>query len=145
MDNTVVRRLRSDDAKEVSRISSSITGRYSQKDFRSIIEKQAQSPYDASFVAERENQLAGFCLSYILPGSFGIEKSAWLALIAVSPDFMGQGIGKMLAKETLKHYKEQGVINVYASVKWDATDLLSFFKTLGFRRSDFINLYKELD
>jgi hypothetical protein len=33
----------------------------------------------------------------------------------------------------------------FASVRWDSVDFLSFFKTLDFDRSNFINLRKELD
>ncbi|PIP35560.1 MAG: GNAT family N-acetyltransferase, partial [Desulfobacterales bacterium CG23_combo_of_CG06-09_8_20_14_all_52_9] len=39
----------------------------------------------------------------------------------------------------------EGIHNVHTSVQWDSTDLLSFFKTLGFNRSNFINLSKTLD
>jgi N-acetylglutamate synthase-like GNAT family acetyltransferase len=58
---------------------------------------------------------------------------------------MGQGIGKRLADEIFKFCKEKGVTNVFTSVSWDSTDILSFFKTLGFNRSDFINLRKSLE
>jgi len=58
---------------------------------------------------------------------------------------MGQGIGRSLAKRIFKVYKEKGVTHVFTSVSWDSTDLLSFFKTLGFDRSNFINLRKTLD
>jgi ribosomal protein S18 acetylase RimI-like enzyme len=58
---------------------------------------------------------------------------------------MGRGIGESLAKEIFKIYKETGITSVYTSVRWDSTDLLSFFKTLGFDRSNFINLRKILD
>jgi len=57
---------------------------------------------------------------------------------------MGQSIGANLAEEILNYYRAQGVENVYTSVRWDSTDLLSFFKTLGFDRSNFINLRKVL-
>jgi N-acetylglutamate synthase-like GNAT family acetyltransferase len=83
-------------------------------------------------------------ISYILTLGFGIEKSAWIATLGVSPKFMGQGIGAKLAEEILKFYKDEGITNVYTSVRWDSPDLLSFFKTLGFDRSDFINLRKIL-
>jgi len=36
------------------------------------------------------------------------------------------------------------VKKIYTSVRWDSTDLLSFFKAVGFERSDFINLRKDL-
>ena len=145
MDKIIIRKLQPTDAEEVSRISSSITGGANQTDYQSVIRKQAQNQADASLVALKGNRLVGYCISHILAGSFGIEKSAWVAHFAVEPDFMGQGIGELLAKETLQYYKALGILNVYTSVSWDATDLLSFYKTLGFQRSDFINLYKHLE
>ena len=145
MNDIVVRRLRPEDADVISRISAAITRSPDNTDFRRIVEKQTQSDDDASFVAERENRLVGYCVSYILPGSFGVEKSAWVAVLGVDPGFMGQGIGEMMATEVLKNYKAQGIKYVYTSVRWDSMDLLSFFKILGFQRSDFINLYKILE
>jgi N-acetylglutamate synthase-like GNAT family acetyltransferase len=71
-----------------------------------------------------------------------MPKSAWIATLGVDPNFMGQGIGASLAKEIFTYYKEHGIENVYTSVRWDSTDMLSFFKTLGFDRSNFINLRK---
>ena len=66
--------------------------------------------------------------SYILTLGFGIEKSAWIATLGVNPEFMGQGIGERLSKEILQYYKKEGIKNVYTSVRWDSTDLLSFLK-----------------
>ena len=145
MNNTVIRRLRPDDAGEVGMISSSITGKHNQTDIQRVIDKQAHSEDDASFVAERDGKLVGYCISYVLSGSFGIDKSAWVAMIGVDPDCMGQGIGDMLAKEVFHHYQAYGITEIYTSVRWDSTDMLSFFKTLGFQRSDFINLHKTLE
>lgn len=145
MDKIIIRKLQPTDAEEVSRISSSITGSGQQADYQNVIKVQAQNPADASLVALKGRRMVGYCISHILAGSFGIEKSAWVAHFAVEPDFMGQGIGELLAKETLKHYKALGVLNVFTSVSWDATDLVSFYKTLGFQRSDFVNLYKRLE
>ena len=52
--------------------------------------------------------------------------------------------GKKLAEEILKAYEKKGVTEIFTSVRWDATDILSFFKTLGFERSNFINLWKKI-
>ncbi len=84
-------------------------------------------------------------ISYIVYGGFGLEKSAWIATLGVDPQFMGQGIGKRLAKEILRVCQDRGIKHVFTSVRWDSVDLLSFFKTLDFDRSNFINLRKELD
>lgn len=145
MDNTVVRRLQPGDADEVRRISLAITQSQEKIDFARIVRRQTQSEDHASFVAERDNRLVGYCISYVLSGSFGIEKSALVAMIGIDPVSMGQGIGHMLATAVLTYYRENGVQDIYTSVRWDSTDLLSFFKTLGFQRSDFINLHKRLD
>jgi ribosomal protein S18 acetylase RimI-like enzyme len=145
VNDTIIRRLKPEDAAEISRISASITRAHDKTDFKRIAKKQTHTEGDASFVAERGDRLVGYCISYILSGSFGMEKSAWVAMLGVDPEFMGQGIGEMLAGEALKNYKALGIRDIYTSVRWDSTDLLSFFKTLGFQRSDFINLHKSLE
>jgi ribosomal protein S18 acetylase RimI-like enzyme len=90
-------------------------------------------------------KVVGYMISYIVFGGFGLEKGAWISTLGVDPKFMGRGIGKKLAEEILAVYREKGINDIYTSVRWDSVDLLSFFKTLGFDRSNFINLRKELD
>ena len=83
-------------------------------------------------------------ISTVLYAGFGIKKSAWIMAIGVHPEYMGQGIGLSLARKICDIYKEKGIKNIYSSVLWDSTDVLSFFKKLGFERSEFINLKKRL-
>ncbi|MEW5760309.1 MAG: GNAT family N-acetyltransferase, partial [Candidatus Thermoplasmatota archaeon] len=63
-----------------------------------------------------------------------------IEILGVEPDYMGRGIGRKLGKAILKIFKDNGIKIVYTAVRWDSGDLLSFFKNLGFERSDFINL-----
>ena len=142
MDNIQIRKLQKVDALEVSRIYAAITRKSVDSDFKRVVEDHAQRDDEACFVAEREGNVVGFMISYILTAGFGITKSAWIATLGVDPNFMGMGIGASLAEEIFKYYKDQGIENVYTSVRWDSTDMLSFFKTLGFDRSNFINLRK---
>ena len=144
MENIRIRELRASDAEEITKIYGSITQKPLTADFKNLIERHARREQDICFVAERDGQVIGFMISYILSLGFGIEKSAWIAILGVSPQFMGQGIGERLAREIFSYYHSQGIKNVYTSVRWDSTDLLSFFKTLGFDRSEFINLRKAL-
>ena len=145
MIETQVRRLKAEDVDAIGAILASITQEPVNPDFHDVIDAQVRSVGDANFVAEYQGRLVGYMISYILSGSFGIEKSAWIAMLGVDPEFMGQGIGKRLAEETFKFFKVEGLKNIFTSVKWDSTDLLSFFKTLGFNRSEFINLHKSID
>jgi ribosomal protein S18 acetylase RimI-like enzyme len=142
VDKVQIRRLRKEDADEVSRIYAAITLQAVDQDFKKVVEDHAQREEEACFVAEREGKVVGFMISYILTAGFGMAKSAWIATLGVDPKFMGQEIGANLAEEIFKYYKSRGIENVYTSVRWDSTDMLSFFKSRGFDRSNFINLRK---
>ena len=140
-----IRKLKTEDADQIGHIYSDITQKPVKADFKNLVERHARRAEDACFVAELEGKVVGFMVSYILTLGFGIEKSAWIATLGVSPKYMGQGIGKRMAEEVFKTYQAEGIRNVYTSVRWDSPDLLSFFKTLGFDRSNFINLRRVLD
>ena len=142
MNDFRIRNLIKDDAEQISQIYASITMTDVDPDFKRVVEEHALRNNETCFVAESDGRVVGFMISYILTAGFGMTKSAWIATLGVDPNCMGQGIGASLAKEIFKHYKAQGVENVYTSVRWDSTDMLSFFKTLGFDRSNFINLRK---
>jgi ribosomal protein S18 acetylase RimI-like enzyme len=142
VDKVRIRKLHKQDADEISRIYAAITRKAVDSDFKRVIEDHALRNDEACVVAERKEKVVGFMISYILTAGFGMNKSAWIATLGVDPNFMGMGIGASLAEEIFKYYKAQKVENVYTSVRWDSTDMLSFFKTLGFDRSNFINLRK---
>jgi len=144
VENIRIRELEASDTDDIADIYASIVRKPVDPDFKALIEKHARTENDICYVAELDGRVIGFMISYILTFGFGIEKSAWIATLGVDPEFMGQGIGDRLAREIFKLYKRMGISRVYTSVRWDSTDLLSFFKTLGFDRSKFINLKKEL-
>lgn len=145
MDNIVIRKLIGDDADDVWRIFTAITKSTVNINYERAINEQAQGRGSASFVAELDGKVVGFMICNIIACGFGLlDKSAWIVMLGVDPECMGQGIGKRLAEEIFKVCKERGIKTVYSSVEWDSVDMLSFFKTLGFDRSNFINLDKEL-
>jgi ribosomal protein S18 acetylase RimI-like enzyme len=144
VENVLIRELEASDANEIGNIYQDIIQKPVTPDFKGLIEQHARNSKDICFVAELDGKVVGFMVSYILTLGFGIDKSGWIATLGVSPKYMGQGIGDRLAKETFKFYKQEGIDTVYTSVRWDSPDLLSFFKTLGFDRSNFINLRKPL-
>ncbi len=145
MESFVIRRLKPEDADDIREISAAITSVPADYDFNRMIEEQSKRAEDASFVAVVDGKVVGYVINTIFSGIFGIKQSAWLALIGVHPRYMGQRIGDRLAEEGFRYCKEKGIKDIYTSVRWDSTDLLSFFKNLGFDRSNFINLRKVLD
>jgi ribosomal protein S18 acetylase RimI-like enzyme len=145
VENLLIRRLEARDADDISRIQEAITKQPVAIDYRTVVEAEARKEDRVSFVAELDGKVVGYMITYIIYGGFGLEKSAWVGLFGVDPRYMGRGIGKSLAREVFDVFRKIDVRNVFTSVKWDSTDLLSFFKSLGFRRCDFINLEKILD
>jgi len=144
VEKILIRKMRKEDADDIRRIDAAITKTPSRLNYKPIVAEAAKKSPNASLVAEIRGKVVGFMISYITAGNFGTDKIAWIAMLGVDPRYMGQGIGKSLAKGILDHYHEKGVKKIYTSVRWDSTDILSFFKTLGFERSDFINLRKVL-
>jgi predicted N-acetyltransferase YhbS len=145
MENIHIRKIEMEDADAIRRIHEAITKSPAKIDFGRIIRDQEQKGGDASFVAAMGGKIVGYMISYTVNAGFGLDKSAWIATLGVDPRFMGQGIGRQLAEAVFLAYREMGVRNILTSVRWDSADLLSFFKTLGFDRSDFINLLKEME
>ncbi len=145
MENLLIRRLESGDADDICRIQKAIAEELGTIDYRRVVEEEAKREDRVSFVAELDGKVVGFLITYILYGGFGLEKSAWIGLFGVDPKYMGQGIGKRMAGEVFDVFRKLNIGNIFTSVKWDSTDLLSFFKSLGFDRSNFINLEKILD
>jgi len=145
VEDALIRKLKADDAEDISKIYAAITQTPVKDNFIHIIAEQVNRKEDASFVAELDGRVVGYMISIVISGGFGIMKSTWIANMGVNPKFMGQGIGENLANRIFEFSMEKGIKYVYTSVRWDSPDLLSFFKTLGFDRSNFINLRKMLE
>ncbi|MEJ2037789.1 MAG: GNAT family N-acetyltransferase [Desulfosarcinaceae bacterium] len=145
MENLTIRKMSPDDANDIIRIYKSITQRDDNIDIDQVVAEKALSDGGACFVAEQDGRLVGYIVSYLLTASFGIQRSAWIPTFGVDPDFMGHGIGRALAQAVFDFYKANGIQSMYTSVRWYDTDLLQFMRTLGFDRSEFINLQKRLD
>lgn len=141
MENLNIRRLRVEDAGAVAEIYTAIAQAPEEKSFERVITDEILRYEDAvAFVAELADQVVGYIITYSPSVGFGMSRSAWIALLGVKPDYMGQGIGKQMAEAVFRFYADRGIHNVYTTVRWHQTDLLSFFRTLGFDQSDFINL-----
>lgn len=141
-----IRELRIEDTDEICEIYRLITGATVTDDFRKMVLGRVRScASDAHFVAASADGVIGFIISYILPFGFGAEDCAYIATMGVHPRFMGQGIGVKMTKSLFSYYKEHNISIVYTSARWDSTDLLSFFKTMGFERSNYLNLKLDLE
>ncbi len=145
MNGVKVREMTVKDVPEVVEIQESITKKKVPGGWARRMEAQVKSHDTAGFVAEKDNRLVGFIFGEIKGPAFGMEKSGWVVGIGVCPRYMGIGIGQTLAKEMMNFFEKEGVKEIYTTVRWHAVDMLSFFRSIGFIRSDFIDLRKHVE
>jgi ribosomal protein S18 acetylase RimI-like enzyme len=140
-----IRILRTKDLSQIVRIEEAITKTKVSQQKKSFLRDHIHKEGSVSLVAQVEGQVVGFIISEILTNSFGLDQGGWIENFGILPQYMGQGIGRTLARHLFEVYRKKKIFEIYTSVRWDSVDLLSFFKSIGFDRSSFINLYKKLN
>ncbi len=140
-----IRRIRVEDFSEIVAIQESILQKKVSKKWVQMVENHLRKEEALGFVALKEGRVAGFIIGQIKGEGFGLEESGWIEVVGVHPKQMGEGIGRALAEKLFQFFKKEGIRDIHTTVRWDAGDMLSFFKAIGFDRSPFINLRKHLD
>lgn len=144
MTDIKIRQLELRDKDAIFEIQEAITKHKAEKDWEQLVEGYIKNSVDTCLVAEVDDKVAGFMLGDIKAYGFGVPRSGWIEVIGVHPRHMGSGIGKKLGMELISVFKQKNVKHIFTSVRWDSGDLLAFFKSIGFLRSDFINLENKL-
>jgi len=140
-----IRKIRAEDVSDIVAIQESILQKKVSKKWVQMVEHRLKKQEALGFVAIKDGQVAGFIIGEIKGEGFGLEQSGWIEVVGVHPRQMGVGIGRILAENLFSFFKKEGIRDIHTAVRWDAGDMLSFFKAIGFDRSPFINLRKHLD
>jgi ribosomal protein S18 acetylase RimI-like enzyme len=140
-----IRPLAARDLSQVAAIQETITKKKVSPEKRAILKEQINKAGNISLVAIAGNRVVGYVISEVMTNSFGLDQGGWIKNLGVLPKYMGKGLGQSLANHLFEAYRKKGITEIFTASRWDWGDLLSFFKSLGFDRSSFINLYKKLD
>lgn len=115
-----IRKLSPDDLNQVLKIN--------RNSFKEPWPKNEFEKYpDSSFVAEQEGRIAGFAVGKIS------GNEATLKLIAVNPDFRGEGVGKSLMEYIFKYFSENGAKEISARSRLHNEAGCAFLKSFGFK------------
>jgi len=140
-----IRNIKAKDIPQIVAIQESIIQKKVSKKWIRMVRDHLQKREGRGFVALQDAQVVAYIIGEIKGEGFGLEQSGWLEVVEVHPKQMGIGIGRALADKLFLFFKKKGIHDIYTTVRWDAGDMLSFFKAIGFDRSPFINLRKHLD
>jgi predicted N-acetyltransferase YhbS len=140
-----IRTLTIRDLSQVAAIQETITKKKVSPEKRAILKEQISKEGNISLVAIAENRVVGYVISEVMTNSFGLDQGGWIKNLGVIPKYMGKGVGQALANHLFEAYRKKGITEIFTASRWDWGDLLSFFKSVGFDRSSFINLYRKLD
>lgn len=95
--------------------------------------------------AEIEGKLVGFVFAETRLWEFGRgEKTGWIKVLGIDPEYQGRGIGRKLGVTLLGHFERKNIQKARTLVDWYEGDLISYFKSLGFDILNMIPLEKEL-
>jgi ribosomal protein S18 acetylase RimI-like enzyme len=137
--------MRTQDSEAVLRVDEKITGKPHEAQWESkIIEHLSNNPLGC-LVAEADGDVVGFILGDIRGWEFGIPKSGWIEIVGVDPEFQGKGVAKALIEKLNVYFQNHNVEKVRLMVNWNDGGLVSFFRAVGFERSEFIILEKGVD
>ena len=137
-------KIRSEDVPQIIAIQEAIIKKKVSRKWVQMVEDHLRKHEGVGFVTSKDGQVVGFIIGEVKGESFGLEQSGWIEVVGVHPSQMGIGIGQALAERLFDFFRKRRVRDVYTAVRWDAVDMLSFFKSVGFDRSTFINLIKRL-
>ena len=137
-----VRRMRTQDAEAVLQINEKITGTPHEVQWESKIIDHLSSHPLGCLVAEAGGKVVGFILGDIRGWEFAIPKSGWIEIVGVDPEYHKRGVARALIEKLHVYFRNHNVERVMTMVNWNDGGLVSFFRTLGFERSEFIILDK---
>ena len=142
----LIRPLTELDISRITAIDERLTGVYRPDVWERRIAYYLRRDPEACQVAEIGGRLAGFMLSDVRGGEFGLEEiSGWIERFGVDPDFQGRSIGRRLFESTVAYLRQHGAVVVRTLVGPEDKDLAAFLRALGFSAAPLTPLERRLD
>jgi len=133
-DQVFVRNVREADLDAVVSIDAAAGGRRRERFLqKKLSQALADTGIAMSLGAEFDGHLVGFLLARVYYGEFGVmEPSAVMDVLGVHPDYRGRHVAAALLDQLRTNLLGLGINTLQTEVRWDSTDLLSFFQHEGF-------------
>jgi len=95
--------------------------------------------------AEIDGKLVGFIISEVRRWEFGRGgMTGWILILGVDHDYQGLGVGHKLSSTLLDHFRKKNISKIRTMVEWHEGELISYFRSLGFKMLGMLPLEKEI-
>ena len=139
-----VRYLAPEDAAAVARIAAVLGQSGDPACWRQRLDAYGRD-WAMSLGVEVDDQLVAYMVGHIDRGQFGlVDETAWLELLGVDPAWQGRGLARALAEVLFDQLTERGVTRLVTMVSAHDDMLRPFFRSMGFRESQFVWLERRL-
>ncbi len=150
--STVVRLLTMNDIDQILRIEKRIEEKRPWRGYDRMKSLKETAVYNLQHTdpllnlgADVDGVLRVFVLAETRLFEFGRgEKTGWIKVLGVEPEYQSTGIGRKLGTTLMEHFRRLKVRKVRTLVDWYEGTLISYFKSLGFDLLDMIPLEMEI-
>ncbi len=143
-----IRKMQAKDSQAIIDLDAVVSGQpkpeYWHERLEPFVAANGSGRVTLGYVATQDEKLTGFILAEGRAWEFGSPLCGWIIAIQVNPDDGRKGVGLALCREVCLKFKSLNINSIRTMVRKDNLDLLSFFRSSGFRAGPFVQLELEL-
>ena len=103
------------------------------------IERKLKVNPEWFLVGELDGKIIATCMA-------GYEgHRGWINYLAVSPRYQRQGLATEMMQEAEKILKDAGCPKINLQIRTSNTDVITFYKAIGFKKDDVVSMGKRLE
>jgi len=139
MSDFIIRPFSADDHKDVIKLWSECGLVAPQNNPQRDIERKLKVNPEWFLVGELEGKIIATCM-------VGYEgHRGWINYLAVSPQYRRQGFATQLMREAERILQNAGCPKINLQIRTSNTDVIEFYKAIGFKKDDVISMGKRLE
>jgi predicted N-acetyltransferase YhbS len=140
--NVKIRPMEPEDISGILEVDRKISGTARALTYRNLVREALGGQIDMSFVAEADNQFAGFVMASLTYVREQVSEASVIQIFGVDPKYQRQGVATKLVRALLDKCRSKKIKLIRAMIDERDTELQGFFKRLGFDRGRNIDFSK---
>lgn len=143
-----IRKMQPEDSQSIIDLDAVVSGEpkpdYWRERLKPFVASNGNRRVTLGYVAVQAEKVIGYILAEGRSWEFGSPLCGWIFAIRVHPNDGRKGVGLALCREVCLKFKSLNITSIRTMVRKDNLDLLSFFRSSGFRAGPFVELEVEI-